>query len=134
MSEIFLDLIHDPIGRWFIYIGAFIVLATMGYFAGKAIFEKLNEVLDNVKVVKDQVANDHSTNLRDEQDERHTDNSGKLDLLVSMVKGQGQSISSLQETQGQMYDLISRANDDIENISNTLTPEQRKRLSKGNNV
>lgn len=80
-----------------------VLLAMFGYLA-----KRLTTVKRDVADVKHEVKNDHKTNLREEQDERHGENSQKLDYLVlavewliGMAVSNRTDITDLQEHTGQ---------------------------------
>lgn len=80
-------------------------------------------ILLNRKVnkVKDQVVNGHHTNLRDESDERHLENSGKLDLLVK-------EIPRIRDNIGKIFDRLDRHTDEIHALQ--LTQPSPKHLER----
>lgn len=47
--------------------------------------KRLGAVTRDVAAVKHEVKNDHSTNLREEQDQRHGENTAKLDQILDVV-------------------------------------------------
>lgn len=57
-----------------------IVLAVLGIVASR-----VNRVKADAAAVRDQVQNDHATNMREEADERHRENAGMLRWLVNEV-------------------------------------------------
>lgn len=80
----------DPTARWFIYV----IVVVLGLYAVwrlvKTLRPLLMEMRDDLKITRNQVANDHSTNLRVEQDERHHENQKYLtaiDLKLDRVLG-----------------------------------------------
>lgn len=82
----------DPAGRWVLYLLAVVVFGFTIWRAIAKIRNLLLEFRDDVKDVRDNVSNDHTKNLRVEQDERHADNTvaltridGKLDTLIAAV-------------------------------------------------
>lgn len=79
------------------------------------VLQRLGRVRRDVAAVKHEVKNDHSTNLRVEADERHSENSQKLDYLVGAVawliegwRANRQDITELQEHTGQPHTRRAR--------------------------
>lgn len=105
MTDLIKAVFDDPIGRWVLYAGIFVAAVFGGLYMWTQIRARIDTLADSMGVVREQVTNNHTTNLREEADDRHSETATKLDLLVSMVKGQGESISSLQRGQSELYDL-----------------------------
>lgn len=59
-----------------------VIIAFIGYLA-----KRLTVVKKDVATVRHEVKNDHSKNLRVEQDERHESNAKKLNWLVQAMEG-----------------------------------------------
>lgn len=89
-------LIDDPFGRWVALIVFAVVLAVLVFLYLRKRFTALGEDLG---VVKGEVKNDHKTNLREEADERHNENSTKLDTALRMI-------ATMQESLGRVYDKV----------------------------
>lgn len=80
------------------------VIGVLGTF----LVRRVGAMQSDVAAVKHEVKNDHKTNMREEQDERHHDNSKKLDQLLDLcawlVRGWTENradIHELQEHTGQ---------------------------------
>lgn len=55
---------------------------------------KVNKVREDSAVTRTQVANDHSTNLREEQDERHLEATTTLGTIVDKLDEQGRKLDT----------------------------------------
>jgi len=60
--------------------------------------KKLDRIDRNSAITRDQVANDHPTNLREEQDTRHDENQSILARIVATQAGQGKAIGGIRDT------------------------------------
>lgn len=101
----------DPTARWFIYV----VVVVVGLYAVWRLVRTLRPVLiemrDDLRVTKSQVANDHSTNLRVEQDQRHHENTSKLtaielkvDRILGILGQHDYRLDALEHTQDRRTD------------------------------
>jgi hypothetical protein len=136
MTQLLASLLNDPTGRWFLYFGAVILFIGLGAYTFfvyinprfKAADSKLNEIRENV-------SNDHPKNLRVEQDERHEDNSQKLDFILASVNslqvGQNNQTVTIQN----LYGLIVGHDTDIELLQahDTKTRADIDQLRRDNN-
>lgn len=71
-----------------------------------------------VKRVQAQVENDHSTNLREEQDERHAE-------LISNQKHAARDIGGIREEIRGMRKDIRRERERIDDLEDTLDPRKK---------
>ncbi|ROP64687.1 uncharacterized protein DUF2746 [Curtobacterium sp. PhB130] len=94
MWDVVGKLVDDPFSRWVALVIFAVVLAVLVFLYLRKRFRALGEDLG---VVKHEVKNDHKTNLRVESDERHEENSGKLDTALRMI-------ATMQESLGRVYD------------------------------
>jgi uncharacterized protein YoxC len=67
---------------------------------------KLKRLSGDVKATRYQVENNHDTNLREEGDERHNENSDKLDAILSEIKSLRGSVSRLWQRSDKHTDQI----------------------------
>jgi hypothetical protein len=130
MIELVKAIFDDPVGRWFLYAGIFVFAVVSGLYVWLQIKQRIDALLDSMGVVREQVTNNHTTNLREEADERHDENRDKLDLLVTLVKGQGESIGLLQRGQSSMYALIVANTSDIEALQSISDTKTRAEINK----
>lgn len=77
----------DPTTRWIVYAALVVAIAIGGWRVWRRVQPVLVEMRDNLRVVKHEVKNDHKTNLRTEQDERHDENKGLLESIDGKVTG-----------------------------------------------
>jgi hypothetical protein len=68
-----------------------IILAILGWLLSR----RVNRIAEDTKATRVQVENDHPTNLREENDERHHENSTKLDTLIETVEAMKSSLVRL---------------------------------------
>ena len=71
----------------------------------------VKQVATDARAVKEQVQNSHKTNLREEQDERHSALMGELRAVRSTQASHGRQIGDLQRTQRGMQRDIGRLAD-----------------------
>lgn len=75
-------------------------------------------VRSRVKSVQAQVENDHTTNMREEQDERHKENSSLLRSVVRDIGGIRQDLRDLRSE-------VRHERDRIDEIEDTINPKER---------
>lgn len=68
-----------------IALGALVLLNGVFATLGAILVARFNAMRRDVAAVKHEVKNDHSKNMREEQDERHDENASKLDQLLDLV-------------------------------------------------
>lgn len=75
-----------------------------------AMIARVNVVITRVRrdsqITREQVANDHDTNLRVEQDERHDENAHKLDVILEEIGHVRGSVRRLWERSDKHTDQI----------------------------
>jgi FtsZ-interacting cell division protein ZipA len=78
-------------------------------------------ILLNRKVnkVKYQVVNGHSSNMREEGDERHAENSDKLDLIISTQKRHGGEITRTRNNVNKIFNKLDKHTDQIHDLEMT---------------
>lgn len=79
-----------------------------------------------VNRIRAQVENDHSTNLREENDERHHENSSRGERLEQKVDTIFELVAGLQKGQGRLYDLIVGNTNRIDDIEHTINPHEQE--------
>lgn len=85
MSDVLIEVLHDPIGRWFLYVGvALAAFGLIGYLV-LTVRKRLRQMADDLGLVKHEVKNNHTTNLREEADDRHDENRGTLARIERKV-------------------------------------------------
>lgn len=75
----------DPTTRWVVYAVLVVVLGFACWRAMRRVRSVLAEMRQDLGVVKHEVKNNHSTNLREEADERHDENKGLLESIDKKV-------------------------------------------------
>jgi len=78
---------------------------------------KVNRVGRDARAARVQVENNHSTNLREEGDERHVENSTKLDTILEEIK-------SLRGSVSRLWQRTDKQNDDIHELQLTQPRER----------
>lgn len=78
--------------------------------------------------VRDQVVNGHSTNLREESDERHLENATKLDRLLEVVDGLLEVVHRLEGSVTRLWEYRSSDSERIHDLELTQ-PNNRKKKS-----
>jgi len=73
---------------------------------------KVNRVGRDARAARVQVENNHSTNMREEGDERHVENSTKLDTILEEIK-------SLRGSVSRLWQRTDKQNDDIHELQLT---------------
>lgn len=83
------ELLDDPYGRWFVLVALIVVAVVVALLIYVTRRRKINAALDDIagelKVVRHEVKNDHKTNLREEQDDRHDQNYRALNRIEQKV-------------------------------------------------
>lgn len=77
-----------------------------------------------VKRVQAQVENDHTTNLREEQDERHAENSRALHWLVGTVKTLVRDVGGIRQDLRDLRADVRHERDRIDDLEETLNPKE----------
>jgi hypothetical protein len=85
VSELFAALLQDTVGRWFLYFGALVFFCVLAVLAFLSIRKTIRKALGELGVIRHEVKNDHTTNMRVEQDDRHTDNTRALARIEAKV-------------------------------------------------
>lgn len=79
------DVWDDPTARWIVY-AALVVVVGVGTWRGfRRLRAFLAELRADLGVVKHEVKNGHSTNLREEADDRHNENTSALRRIENKV-------------------------------------------------
>jgi hypothetical protein len=76
----------EPTTRWLVYVFLFVVFALAVWRVTRRIRTAILEIRQDLGIVKHEVKNDHKTNFREEQDERHEANAGTLTTIRDDVK------------------------------------------------
>lgn len=63
---------------------------------------------DDTRVIKAEVKNDHKTNLREEADERHTENARKLDQIIETTDDLVKRVKKLEGDEDDQTKRIER--------------------------
>jgi hypothetical protein len=88
------------------------VFAIIVLFLGILLNRKVNKV-------KDQVVNGHESNMREEGDERHAENSDKLDLIIKTQKRHGNEIIRTRNNVTKIFDKLDKHTDQIHDLEMT---------------
>jgi hypothetical protein len=87
--ELLAELLADPYGRWFVLValivGAVVVALLLYVTRRRRINAALDAALGELRVIRHEVKNDHTVNMRVEQDERHGDNTKALARIENKV-------------------------------------------------
>lgn len=78
-----------------------------------------------VKRVQAQVENDHTTNMREEQDARHKENSTALHWLVGTVKTLVRDLGGIRQDIRDLRAEVRHERDRIDDIEDTINPKER---------
>lgn len=100
------------------------LIAAAGIFLGK-VNGKVNKVREDSAVTRDQVANDHSTNLREEQDERHHENTATLDSIGKKLDTVQEQIGDLFSSDLNLYKRAQSNSDRIWDLERTIPPQSK---------
>ncbi|MBF4613278.1 hypothetical protein [Curtobacterium sp. VKM Ac-1376] len=76
----------EPTTRWIVYAALVVGLGVGGWRVWRKVRPWLEGISRDLAVVKHEVKNDHKTNFREEQDERHEANAGTLTTIRDDVK------------------------------------------------
>jgi len=87
---------------------------------GVRLNRKVNTVRADARASRDQLVNGHSTNLREEADDRHDENGRKLDDILDEIK-------SLRTSVGRLWRRSDRHTDQIHDLELTQPAEQRRK-------
>ncbi|QKS15592.1 hypothetical protein HUN59_04605 [Curtobacterium sp. Csp2] len=118
MSDFLIEVLHDPVGRWFLYIGVVVgAVGAVGWGVLK-VRKRLNVIAEDVGLVKHEVRNNHTTNLREEADDRHDENRNTLHEIRGDVR-------RILRTLGEHGYRISELEDEV---ANTITLDKRPKL------
>ena len=116
----FLELTHDELVQ--VIVAGFGVLTAITTTIG-ILLEKGRRAAKasraDIREVKEQVKNNHSTNLREESDSRHGETTSKLDTALEMI-------ANMQRSQGWLYDLIAGNTHRLDDLEDTLTTTNGK--------
>lgn len=82
-------------------LGVILVPGIPAYFAFKS---KLVEIADDAREARVQVKNTHTTNLREEGDERHGEIMDKLEALAETQTEQGRNIRGVRKEIGLLHE------------------------------
>ena len=103
-----------------IVAGSFGFLGTIATLVlGARLNSKVNRNAHNVAAIRDQVVNDHTTNFREEGDERHSENSTKLDTILARQVEQGDEIKGLRKSVGRLFERTDAHTDQIHDLELT---------------
>lgn len=78
-----------------------------------------------VKRVQDQVENDHTTNMREEADERHAENRVALQWLVGTVKNLVRDIGGIRQDLRDLRSEVRHERVRIDDLEDTINPKER---------
>lgn len=78
-----------------------------------------------VKRVQAQVENDHTTNMREEADERHQENSTLLRWVVGTMKTVVRDIGGLRQDIRDLRSEVRHERDRIDELEDTINPKER---------
>ena len=78
-----------------------------------------------VKRVQAQVENDHSTNMREEADERHAENASALHWLIGTVKTLVRDVGGIREDVRDLRADVRHERGRIDDLEDTITPKEK---------
>lgn len=99
-----------------------IVVATIGAIAAVISTFLANRGRQHAKAARTQVENNHSTNLREEGDERHAQNTTTLEAIQSDIRG-------IRRDVGRLTDRSHKHEDRIDEIDERTRPPLKQRKS-----
>jgi len=79
-----------------------------------------------VKAVRNQVENGHTTNMREEGDERHEESIRKLDELIGIVEPMKKDIRGLRESVSRLWQRADSNREKIHQLELTNPPKQTR--------
>lgn len=82
-------------------------------------------VRSRVKRVQAQVENDHTTNMREEADERHQENSRALRWLVATVQTVVRDIGGIRQDLRDLRAEVRHERDRIDDLEDTINPKEK---------
>jgi hypothetical protein len=85
-----------------------------------------NRGRQHAKAARKQVENSHSTNLREEGDERHEENKQLLHDVLERVAGVKSDIRGLRKDVGRLYDADRTHEERIHELERTKPPRGKK--------
>ena len=109
-------MITAPDDRTAIFVAIIAAMAVIIAALIAAVFPVLFSIRRHAKVTREEVTNDHDTNLRVEADERHAQNVKAIASLRRLVYRQGTSING----------RIDRITDRLEIVEDTIPIKRRK--------
>lgn len=80
----------------------------------------LNRTRQHSKAIRDQVENDHSTNLRVEADDRHAE-------LVHRIEGIASDVRGIRRDLGRHADHLGRHEERLDYLERTQPPPKKRR-------
>lgn len=86
-----------------------------------------NRARQHSKATRAQVENDHSTNLREEGDERHAENTGLLRDLLERISGVKSDIRGLRRDIGRLADADRTHEERIHELERTHPPRPKEK-------
>lgn len=101
------------------------LIAAAGIFLGK-VNGKVNKVKEDSAVTRDQVANDHTTNLREEADERHHENTATLGSIVRKLDTVQQQVAELFSSDINLHRRAQSNADRIWELEHTRPPQPKE--------
>lgn len=105
--------------------GQVIIVALLGTL-GPILLRRVKRVERDTRVVKGEVKNDHSTNLRVEQDTRHTQNTRKLNVIMRLLGNGAATLETMKEDIAYLRKFGHENRQRIEQIEENTTPHPRK--------
>lgn len=78
-----------------------------------------------IKRVQAQVENDHTTNMREESDERHAENSRALKWLVGTVKTLVRDVGGIRQDLRDLRGDLTHERDRIDDLEDTINPKEK---------
>src|SRR3990170_1329429 len=94
-------------------------VAVLLLILGARLNGKVKRVQEDAAATRVQVENNHPTNLREEADERHGENSGKLDTLL-------EDVGVIRRSLRRLWERSDKHNDAIHELEMTQPPSRAR--------
>lgn len=119
----------DIPGGWVTVIVA-IVTSTLGPAVllglGARLNKKVNHLRADAKATRTQVENSHTTNLRDDQDDKHAEVMRTIETVIEMQRAQGRDIGGMREDSRLIRLDILGVREDVTKLRTRVESDQER--------